>query len=136
MLKGLRLFWESDQRGLKGTKGDQITLSALFSPFRPFGIRRSNQYPREAYLAFEVKTKKSPTERSSFLVGIPGFEPGTLCSQSRCANRTALHPVAFELRCKGTAIFLFCKFFYNFFAKTFNFFSFCGTISDFRCSES
>ena len=29
----------------------------------------------------------------SFIVGIPGFEPGTPCSQSRCANRTALHPV-------------------------------------------
>ncbi len=27
------------------------------------------------------------------LVGVPGFEPGTPCSQSRCANRTALHPV-------------------------------------------
>ena len=27
-----------------------------------------------------------------FLVGVPGFEPGTPCSQSRCANRTALHP--------------------------------------------
>ena len=26
------------------------------------------------------------------LVGVPGFEPGTPCSQSRCANRTALHP--------------------------------------------
>jgi hypothetical protein len=25
-------------------------------------------------------------------VGIPGFEPGTPCSQSRYANRTALHP--------------------------------------------
>ena len=25
-------------------------------------------------------------------VGIPGFEPGTPCSKSRCANRTALHP--------------------------------------------
>ena len=25
-------------------------------------------------------------------VGVPGFEPGTPCSQSRCANRTALHP--------------------------------------------
>ncbi len=29
---------------------------------------------------------------NSFFVGIPGFEPGTPCSQSRCANRTALHP--------------------------------------------
>ena len=27
-----------------------------------------------------------------FCVGVPGFEPGTPCSQSRCANRTALHP--------------------------------------------
>jgi hypothetical protein len=26
------------------------------------------------------------------IVGIPGFEPGTPCSQSRYANRTALHP--------------------------------------------
>ena len=27
------------------------------------------------------------------LVGVAGFEPTTPCSQSRCANRTALHPV-------------------------------------------
>ena len=26
-------------------------------------------------------------------VGVAGFEPTTPCSQSRCANRTALHPV-------------------------------------------
>ena len=26
-----------------------------------------------------------------FFVEVPGFEPGTPCSQSRCANRTALH---------------------------------------------
>ena len=25
-------------------------------------------------------------------VGVTGFEPVTPCSQSRCANRTALHP--------------------------------------------
>ena len=45
-----------------------------------------------------------------FFVGIPGFEPGTPCSQSRCANRTALHPdniVRFvsQMRCKDTAYF-------------------------------
>ena len=28
-----------------------------------------------------------------FCVGVNGFEPSTPCSQSRCANRTALHPV-------------------------------------------
>ncbi len=27
-----------------------------------------------------------------YSVGVPGFEPGTPCSQSRCANRAALHP--------------------------------------------
>ena len=31
----------------------------------------------------------------SFNVGVAGFEPTTPCSQSRCANRTALHPDAF-----------------------------------------
>ena len=28
----------------------------------------------------------------SLTVGVAGFEPTTPCSQSRCANRTALHP--------------------------------------------
>ena len=26
-------------------------------------------------------------------VGVAGFEPAAPCSQNRCANRTALHPV-------------------------------------------
>ena len=30
-------------------------------------------------------------------VGVAGFEPTTPCSQSRCANRTALHPETFFL---------------------------------------
>ena len=33
----------------------------------------------------------------AFLVGVPRFELGTPCSQSRCANRTALHPDCVEL---------------------------------------
>ena len=42
-------------------------------------------------------------------VGVPGFEPGTPCSQSRCANRTALHPeiifiILFFSFCRGTRI--------------------------------
>ena len=37
-----------------------------------------------------------------FLVGVPGFEPGTPCSQSRCANRTALHPEGGEERKSST----------------------------------
>ena len=32
----------------------------------------------------------------SLTVGVAGFEPTTPCSQSRCANRTALHPETFE----------------------------------------
>lgn len=28
----------------------------------------------------------------TFVVGVEGFELSTPCSQSRCANRTALHP--------------------------------------------
>ena len=31
--------------------------------------------------------------KSFRVVGVTGFEPMTPCSQSRCANRTALHPV-------------------------------------------
>ena len=41
--------------------------------------------------------KKEETNLLNFLffcVGVPGFEPGTPCSQSRCANRAALHPVS------------------------------------------
>ena len=31
----------------------------------------------------------------AFFVGVKGFEPSTPCSQSRCANRTALRPESF-----------------------------------------
>ena len=71
-----------------------------------------------------------------FLVGVPGFEPGTPCSQSRCANRTALHPeencfmsanLSLRSCCShlaGAKIGLFSsqsKFKSNFFCKTANF---------------
>ena len=40
------------------------------------------------------------------LVGAKGFEPSTPCSQSRCANRTALHPEGFlKKRGKGKQSF-------------------------------
>ena len=47
-----------------------------------------------------------------FFVGVAGFEPTTPCSQSRCANRTALHPAtflkgcSFQKRCKDREYFL------------------------------
>ena len=40
----------------------------------------------------DYNNEREPRLRFSFVVGVPGFEPGTPCSQSRCANRTALHP--------------------------------------------
>ena len=50
-----------------------------------------------------------------YFVGIPGFEPGTLCSQSRCANRTALHPEETLLIsvCKYKGFFLYYQIFYS-----------------------
>ena len=41
-------------------------------------------------------------------VGVPRFERGTPCSQSRCANRTALHPETFN-RHKGTHYISICN---------------------------
>ena len=46
------------------------------------------------------KNKKTTNHRSvvfragleSHFVGVPGFEPGTPWSQTRCASRAALHP--------------------------------------------
>lgn len=36
--------------------------------------------------------KKKAALWTTSLVGVAGFEPATTCSQSRYANRTALHP--------------------------------------------
>ena len=62
------------------------------------------------FLLFIVIYEKEEQLSLFFFVGIPGFEPGTPCSQSRCANRTALHPDGLmrfvsQLRCKGTTYF-------------------------------
>ena len=40
------------------------------------------------------------------VVGVAGFEPTTPCSQSRCANRTALHPDVF-LKSVAKVTFIF-----------------------------
>ena len=37
------------------------------------------------------------------MVGVAGFEPATPCSQSRCANRTALHPEINTISCSFIA---------------------------------
>ena len=35
----------------------------------------------------------------SFLVGVTGFEPATLCSQSRCATKLRYTPMDTYVRC-------------------------------------
>ncbi len=54
----------------------------------------------------------------SFLgfVGVAGFEPTTPCSQSRCANRTALHPDAYfrKASAKVKTILILANFLLNF----------------------
>jgi hypothetical protein len=40
----------------------------------------------------EKESYKNSITLSFSIVGVAGFEPATLWSQTRCANRTALHP--------------------------------------------
>ena len=56
-----------------------------------FFIFRRLQKPK----AFSTpENKKPPAYAGGILfVGVAGFEPAAPCSQSRCANRTALYPV-------------------------------------------
>ena len=46
-----------------------------------------NRYPK-------IKNPHQYADKG-FNVGVEGFEPPTPCSQSRCANRTTLHPENF-----------------------------------------
>ena len=59
-------------------------------------------------------------------VGVKGFEPSTPCSQSRCANRTALRPedVFLKRDAKVYLLFFICKYLGNFFFKKSDFFCF------------
>ena len=57
-----------------------------------------------------------------FYVGVPGFEPGTPCSQSRCANRTALHPVFLKSDAKVVLLNETTKHFCRFFISRTHFF--------------
>ena len=40
----------------------------------------------------KTKTLSASAEKAFSFVGVAGFEPATLWSQTRCANRAALHP--------------------------------------------
>ena len=57
-----------------------------------------NVYRLKVYFLMKyIKKKhwKSFDNQCLYFVGVAGFEPTTPCSQSRCANRTALHPENF-----------------------------------------
>ena len=62
--------------------------------FRLSGRLDSNQRPPtpEAGALTGLRYTPNVWNRAFRLVGVTGFEPVTPCSQSRCANRTALHP--------------------------------------------
>ena len=59
----------------------------------PFVRDPSGTSTHEITPTLGVQTKKATIlDDCLFVVGVAGFEPTTPCSQSRCANRTALHP--------------------------------------------
>ena len=62
-------------------------------------IKKSSIILKRIMLPFQHEKLKDIHNLLS--VGVPRFERGTPCSQSRCANRTALHPETFK-RHKGT----------------------------------
>ena len=48
--------------------------------------------PKNEHHRYREKNRLVRQGRADIMVGVAGFEPATLCSQSRCANRAALHP--------------------------------------------
>ncbi len=70
---------------------------------RPVGLPFFVARPAQASLAGRATKKghlaiaRRPWAR---LVGVAGFEPAAPCSQSRCANRTALHPESYLHKCR------------------------------------
>jgi hypothetical protein len=73
-----------------------VELRAQVSKDQIHKVRIKNFRSGTTRVGLPQKRIGSPREeRTDFDVGVAGFEPATLCSQSRCANRAALHP---ELR--------------------------------------
>ena len=69
-------------------------------------IKKSSIILKRIMLPFQHEKLKDIHNLLS--VGVPRFERGTPCSQSRCANRTALHPETFK-RHKGTHYISICN---------------------------
>ena len=69
---------------------------------------------KQVWLSETYKIKKGRLSDlyNLYFVGVPRFELGTSCSQSRRTNRAVLHPEAFSFRncdCKVTAFLRICK---------------------------
>ena len=71
----------------------------------------SYSFPLASNKSLSIQYPKIKLPLSFLCVGIPRFELGTPCSQSRCANRTALHPdICFSVTmCKSNTFFLHHK---------------------------
>lgn len=64
-------------------------ISRLWCGAIPFGVLAQRRHHMKKGVTSVSRNPLSPK------IGELGFEPRTSCSQSRRANRTALHPVAF-----------------------------------------
>ena len=82
------------------------------------GINHRNSFPHKNSERFFVFLSLNCCG-NLFFVGVPGFEPGTSCSQSRHTNRTVLHPETHFVK-RGhkstiySSILKTFKFFYSF----------------------
>ena len=53
---------------------------------------KGSERRQDQTVGLEKKRTPPNVKKMSCYVGVAGFEPATPCSQSRCANRTALYP--------------------------------------------
>ena len=86
-------------------RGGDLKEKALLYSLRSCGGFSFHELMKAgAFNAREKKTLRCLRHRRAFsFVGVAGFEPATLWSQTRCANRAALHPASssvafFDLR--------------------------------------
>ena len=85
------------EKGFNFGRGDRIASpSSCFPGGTPFLKTLRQTCLLAGSHLWRPATKKpfSQARRASILVGATGFEPATLCSQSRCASQAAPRPVS------------------------------------------
>ena len=76
-----------------GTRVVQLKAQSVDLLLIAFLNRRGGRLPAVILVGGVSKEKALPLRGKAFsFVGVAGFEPATLWSQTRCANRAALHP--------------------------------------------